>query len=56
MAKVLSVRLPHISKPYSSLLKLSWNARYGGYDSVKYCKSDAAEYYAQIRDGLSRYG
>ena len=56
MAKVLSVRLPRISTPYSSLLQLSWNARYGGYDSVKYCKSNAVEYYVQIKDGLLRYG
>ena len=55
MKKVLSVRLPHISILYSLLLKLSWNARYGGYDSVKYCKSNAVEYYVQIKDGLSRY-
>ena len=54
MNKVLSLRLPHILKPYSLLLKLSWNARYMGYDSVKYCKSNAVEYYEQIKDGLSR--
>ena len=36
---LLSVILPEISLSYARLLQLSWNARCGGYDAVKNCKS-----------------
>ena len=54
MSALLSVMLPEIFQPYSALLKLSWNARYNGYDAVKNCKSRAVGYHEQIAAALRR--
>lgn len=52
MRRLLQSQLPEIMTPYAALLKLSWNAQYAGYDSVKDQKDIAIKYYEQIKRRL----